>query len=372
MSLTRRIDDPTARLEIHTSDRILYKRCRRKFNWGSQLRSALHPKSAGVPTPLWFGSGFHYALEDFHGVNKHGNPISAFQEYQGNFSTDERPDNWPELEPLATGMFAHYKNWMKRRETFETLILGDRPAVEVDFHIPLPAELVGRENVFYSGTIDRMVVDDFGDVWLMDYKTVAQFDGAKLEMDQQVSAYAWAVRAALDLRVEGMIYMEFKKDFPTPPKVLKSGLLSVNRAQKTTYDLFVQAAEGQLGKHWMNREEYAEYAEWLATQEDEWGDRFIRMTKVYRNDAHLDSTFNQIIAEAREMIDPDLPIYPNPTKDCSWDCPFQAPCVATDDGSYPDEILSNGYAPESIEERHAWREKVDFQALEIGKSEGRG
>ena len=45
---------------IHTSDRITFKRCRRKWDFSSPLRQHLAPQG-GVVTPLWFGTGFHFA-----------------------------------------------------------------------------------------------------------------------------------------------------------------------------------------------------------------------------------------------------------------------------------------------------------------------
>ena len=45
-------------LGIHTSDRALFKRCRRKWAWSSPVRRGLVPVGES-PTPLWFGSGFH-------------------------------------------------------------------------------------------------------------------------------------------------------------------------------------------------------------------------------------------------------------------------------------------------------------------------
>lgn len=34
------------------------------------------------------------------------------------------------------------------------------------------------------------------------------------------------------------------------------------------------------------------------------------------------------------MIDPDLELFPNPTRDCIWDCPFREACLMEDRGHY--------------------------------------
>src|SRR3954468_7715100 len=64
---------------IRTSDRIGFKRCRRRWGWNSHLRGNLGPKEA--QNPLWFGTGMHFALEDYHGFNVYGSPTEAFKAY---------------------------------------------------------------------------------------------------------------------------------------------------------------------------------------------------------------------------------------------------------------------------------------------------
>src|SRR5690348_3014935 len=64
---------------IRTSDRSNFRRCRRRWNWQSHLRGNLTPIETA--SPLWFGSGFHYALEDFHGPRKFQHARDAFKAY---------------------------------------------------------------------------------------------------------------------------------------------------------------------------------------------------------------------------------------------------------------------------------------------------
>jgi hypothetical protein len=359
-----RVNDLSKRLEIHTSDRILFKRCRRKWDWSSQMRHGYIPIGGTIPIHFWFGSGFHFAMEDYFGYRRHETLEGALEHYVNEWPMKERPKGWEEAVELMRGMFAHYHRWQASREKFETVWLDGKPLVEVDFHVPLPEEAVGRPNVTYSGTIDRVVRDELGNVWLLDYKTAKQFDTAKLEMDPQVSAYAWAAKLIFDIEVEGMIYFQFKKDFPKEPALLKSGKFSTNKAQKTTYDLFKEALNNLYGinnpKWRKDYPEYEEYLNHLASQETLEGDKFIRFDRVARMGLHLESVQEQILMEAAEMCNPDLPIYPNPTKDCSWDCPFSSACLAKDDGSDYQYILDDKFTTESIEERNSYRDKEDW------------
>jgi hypothetical protein len=318
-----------------------------------------------VSSPLWFGSGFHFALEDFHGHNVHGGPFNAFNEYVSMFKPADRPADWEELIVLAEGMFRHYANWRKNRDTFNTVWVAKnpgeepRPLVEVEFRIPLPESLVGRPNVFYAGTMDRIVCDEYGDFWILDYKTAAQFDTSKLEMDPQVSAYCWAAKTIFDLPIQGMVFMQFKKSFPHPPKLLKStNGFSLDKSQNTTFELYKRAIDSVYGDGWEEcpkelRGKYHEFLDYLLGQETENGDKFIRFDLVRRNEFHLQSVYEQIIEEVVEMLKPDLPLYPNPTSNCVWDCPFVAPCMAKDDGGDWEYLLFENY--ERQDDRTPWR-----------------
>lgn len=365
-----RVNDLDKRLQVHTSDRSLYKRCRRKWDWGSQMRQAYIPKAGNGPIsmPFWFGSGFHYAMEDFHGYNKHGNLLNAFDYYiEESKKAKNIPVEWEEARILADGMFNHYLRWQKGRDKFETVWLDGKPLVELEFHIPLPERVVGRPNVTYSGVIDRVVKDEWNHIWLLDYKTAKVFDTAKLEQDPQVSAYMFAAKHIFNLDVEGMVYWQFKKEFPHPPALLKTGKFSLNKTQKTTYDLFKDSIKLLFGDspRWrVNHPEYIEYLNYLADQEGTNYDKYIRMDLIRRSDHHLNSVYDQIIMEAVEMANPELPIYPNPTKDCSWDCQFRSACVAKDDGSDYQSILDASFEQTTIEERNPYRDKEEWASAD--------
>ena len=64
---------------IHTSDRGLYKSCRRKWFWQSHLRMGLEGYTRA--SPLWFGSGIHFALESVHGSKFYPSGADAFSDF---------------------------------------------------------------------------------------------------------------------------------------------------------------------------------------------------------------------------------------------------------------------------------------------------
>ena len=97
-----------------TSDRGLFKACRRRWNWQSPLRGNREPLYSA--SPLWLGSGFHFALEDFHGYKHFPTAAAALQAYHDawkRFPQGELPDDELMCEAVLTngefmGVLGHF------------------------------------------------------------------------------------------------------------------------------------------------------------------------------------------------------------------------------------------------------------------------
>jgi hypothetical protein len=271
------------------------------------------------------------------------------------------PVDHEDLLELGHGILEYYPIWLSQRDEYKTLWVDGVPQVEVDFSIPIPelTEYVGKE-VRYEGTFDRVVTDPFGRLWVMDYKTAKQFDTLKLELDAQVSAYAWAAEQHYGRPVEGMIYLQFKKAYPKYPRKTSQGL-SVDKKQYTTARLFKLAlAEMGYVPGKTLPEKYVDFINYLVEQETPEGDRFIRWDLVRRNDAAKQFEYNNIVLEGMDMLDPNLRIYPNPTRDCSWDCPYRSVHLAMMDGSDWEYILEEGFRKKE-EDRRPWLSKIKWE-----------
>jgi hypothetical protein len=347
---------------IHTSDRIGFKRCRRKWAFQSPLRGHLTRKE-GSKSALWFGTGFHYALEDFHGYNNfHSNPQAAFVAYSKAFRQEHLPHDFESLVDLGLGMIDHYISWLKRREQYQTYWVDGVPQVEVRFSVPIPelSEYAG-EPVHYHGTFDRVVEDEEGRLWILDYKTAAQIDTGKLETDPQVTSYLWAGEHLYDRPIEGVIYMQFVKSFPVYPKMTKKGV-SFDKRQKTNHALYEEVLELEYGSIQKSPAGCIEMLNLLLDQEDIDSDRYIRRDLVRRNHEFRTMEGDKIVAEGYDMLNPNLAIYPNPTRDCSWDCDFRTVCLAMDDGSDWEQMLIDGY--EEKGEEIEWRHRIKLPTPE--------
>jgi len=355
-------------VRVHTSDRILYRRCRRRWNWGSPTRGFLEA-AGSPPAPLWLGTGFHFSLEDFHGWNLWGDPVAALDAYAQSFKPDELPEDWVENVELGRSMLHYYSLWYPRRSEFDTLWLNDPvtgqpvPQVEVEFEIPL-YDLWGsyhgvETEVYYVGAFDRVCVDAFGRLWITDYKTAKRIDTNKLETDPQITAYTWAgSKLYAEGLVEGVLYIQFAKQQSDAVTVLKDGNLSQNKQIATTWALYREALIQRFGSV---PPQYVNHLNYLATQENAEGDMFIKRSLVRRNAYSIAMEEAKIMAEVKEMIDTELPLYPSPDRDCFFMCPFREPCLAMDDGSDYQHLIDTMFQERT--KVPAWRNRVKWPAI---------
>lgn len=377
-------------IEIHTSDRGTYKRCRRKYEWGSTVQENLTPIGPEKDT-FFLGSGFHFALEDFFGYRRFSHPALAFAAYYDAYNRDELPDEADSLLDLAVGMLTYYvEDWLAQwPDPFETLWVGGKPQVEVEVAIDITDDLFNfglyngmpdmrwlqeemeRRNVdkiVYVTTFDKVVIDKHERIYPVDYKTAAQFDMLNLQTNPQAGAYDWSADAfytPLGFTVEGMVWQQHKKAVPERPKLVNIGKknegLSTDVRQQTTYRLYLR----EVKRHHKGivPATYAKMLGDLANMQDDYGDRYVRREVLRRNPHQREMVKAQILEEVLEMLDPGLPMYPNFTKDCSWDCPFKTPCLAKEDGMDFEHTLSTEYQAWAGY-KDDWRGKIKWPVTE--------
>jgi hypothetical protein len=77
-----------------------------------------------------------------------------------------------------------------------------------------------------------------------------------------------------------------------------------------------------------------------------------RRTRILRDRGELEAMGARLAAEALEMVDPGLPLFPNPAPEHCGGCPFVAPCLAMERGQDVAAVLEAGYrdrGPERVE-----------------------
>ena len=341
---------------IRNSEAETQATCRRKWYFSGALHRNLMPLGEPIAA-LWFGTGFHFSLEDFHGYNRFGDPRKAFTAYINAHREGELPPEWPELIDLADQMLGYYlDHWLPRRNDLETLWIDGVPQVEVRWEVPVPGTRVTA-----TGTFDRVARDPWGRLVLVDYKTYKRQDSEKLEMDRQVSTYLWAANQLYG-EVLGLYHYQFTKAKPEYPREIRGGGFSQDRSQSVTYALYHAAL---IEKYFTVPQSYVAFLNYLTQQETPDGDMLIRRTLATRSPVFLAHHALAISAQYGEMSDPNLPIYPAPGYNCKF-CPFRQPCLATDLEADAEFLLQAGYVSRS--QPVAWQARLEWPDGMVGVS----
>jgi hypothetical protein len=350
---------------ISTSDRSAFRSCRRKWNWSSHLREGLSKHEQAHP--LWFGSGMHHVLEDYHGHREYRKVEDAVQDYcqatLKHHGRENLPETFDDDMQLMLRMMHHYRYGFleaRKRDPFKTYVVGGEPQVEVpfEFEIPLPQSILDKtpyKKVIYRGLLDRVIVDDDGYLWLVDYKNVAAFTPHEhLELDSQIGAYLWAASYIYRRPVLGFIYTELRKQGVEQPRTLQSGDISTDQKQNTTHAMYRAALINKYGDgQWPAKN--VECLNHLASLEEPEADKFIRRTRVTRSPNTMRAEAQKIIAEVSDMLDPGLRIYPNPSFMCPRMCSYIEPCLEMDRGGRYRTTLENDYFQRDYTQRNDWR-----------------
>ncbi len=350
-----------------TSDRILFKRCRRLWGWTSV--NGQGRKMRTEADYFWFGTGMHYALEDFHGIQQYASPALAFKAYVVATQAANRcPATWRELELLGMGIMAYYSDLYLakgNRDPLETYVVDGVPQVEVNARIDLGIRSSDGRKLLYGFTLDRVAIDEFGQLWIVEYKSAKSFRVHHFDIDDQITAYCWCAWRLYGRPVAGVVYQQHKKSLPDMPKVLSTGKVSTDARQSTTAALYGELLSQMYGSVAKAPNQNVILYNKFVAEETEEMDRFVRRDKVERSEQQLLSFEAKLLMELEDMVNPDLPLYPNPGKDCEWGCPLQAACVAMDRGddwlSYLDAYTFT--ATTVAEEQIKWRRQLPHPSM---------
>lgn len=393
------VPDKTDILPVHTSDRAVFKRCRRKWDWSSPIRENLVPTvfSVGVNMNLWFGSGIHWALAQYYDPILHRDPVEAWiwwyeltwkggivspdaveLSYDRNpvkvekgykvrglddlvFDADEQEEEFENHRELGIKMMEHYLAYAGREDDFVVI------APEHTFSVPLGIRAIDprdgiEKDVHYRGTQDAIVQhQESGRYGILEHKTavsIAENYFRKLEKDEQCTSYMWSGEQEAKIhdleyeRIDFVIYNGLRKAYPRPPTMLDSGKFSIDRQKESpTYEMLMECIEREgLAIVIEKDERYQNYIEYIKEHGEK---QFIERKLVTRNRAEIDSCGERIRMEVYDMLGimpngeehPSLPfIYPNPTGDfLCLGCEFRVPCIARDDGSDYTQILADNF-----------------------------
>lgn len=360
------------KLILRTSDRVTFRRCREAWNFGSKIR--LDWDYVPGVEALDFGTAIHAGLEVYYDPQRwrqdrlivQQESILAFSEcmvdWRRRLKHSEQwetiKSDWESLDQLGRGMLNHFFIWAPKNDFY-----WEPEKVEIEFEVPIPVRYAtilppfvsdkegnllkyeagsGFLPVVYQGRIDLIVCDKRnGKYYIVDHKTTGQFGSYEhLELDTQVSSYAWAIKKIIGIDIAGVIFQELKKKAPLKPKVLKSGALSRDKSQNTTPELYRQA----IAENGLNPAEYIDFLNELESHENE----YFRRIQVDRTSMELDIVERHVLNEALDMFG-NPRIYPNPNRFNCGSCKFHDPCVMKQDGSDWEYFLNHSLLYEKRE-----------------------
>lgn len=332
---------------LRNSERAAFKRCVMKWWWS--YREGLRP--IGTPSnALWFGTGIHLAFAEWYVPGtKRGIDLretwSAYCEEEVRFirteavrgdDIDEKIAEYVAAKELGLIMLNGYLEKYGHDENWDVI------APEQAFGVLIP-DGFGQPLIELNGTFDgvyRDLVD--GLIKLMEHKTAKQISLDHLSLDDQVGTY-WSV-AAYRLREEkligpkeslaGITYNVLRKAKPDERPVGPDGMAH-NQPTKAHY---LEAIEGKvhsginLDKLGLPRlKEIAEtngievFGDVSKVQSaPNFAREFVARTR-YEQQVQLERISNEAL-HMDMFRRGELPLYKNPTRDCSWQCDFFHMC----------------------------------------------
>lgn len=378
---------------LHNTEYASYRGCRRRWSW--IFHDGYYPTI--TPRPLEFGVAYHAAMEEYYGfylglfVNP--DPATALQLAIAKFTEtcEAQYKKYLRAIPEAVGdpeVRAEYDDRVQQGvgmlKYYFTHVAPDydkdlKPVkVEVSFEVPIKSpqgdilwckcgrcykrlitwidkqpdnqhlfrELDRKDwkglPVSYGGRIDAIMEDRQGRFWIVDWKTAMRLSGIEpganddfMWNDPQITSYCWAMWL-IGLDVAGFIYAEIKKAVPVEPEPNKTIRLgrrySVNKQLATTHDLYLKTVQENDTAAY----EQGLYDEMLEHLKE--GAIFHKRHQIHRIEDELIACGYNIWLQAKEMVNPETPIYPNPGRfHCQGmsgfsGCAYWEPCIGQNRG----------------------------------------
>jgi len=278
-------------IRIRNSEIAAFRRCRRKWlnAYVLNLTNEATPEQrfSRPPGTNATGTYAHALLEAHYGEQEQmGDAYRGGPDAVSNACYAEIPEDspfqqeWEDSLRLSEIMFDGYLEWVSAEGL-------DQGEATHGTEVSLEWEIM--PGVFVTGKIDRIVHDTTWDRYIIeDYKTVQTLEkGPQFQVDTQLLTY---------------VLLANKNGIPCND-ARHTMLRRVKRSAKAKPPFYGRAE---------------------VTFSDE---------QLRRHEQALMSTVKEMLKVRAWYGDEPGLCYPNPTKDCSWDCPFIQICAAHDDGS---------------------------------------
>ncbi len=319
------------------------------------LRDYLDCRRAGRMREYWtssdfqealvFGSAIHAGLEVFYqnwpnidlGLERGRDAITKYFTDDVIAGLGHRATNvMPQIDQIYTTVWAIFHNYVDH-ERVDPLIPEGAELLWVEKRLTAPA----IEGTALSGQIDLAYLLN-GKLTLVDHKTSGKgLDQASLDVDEQLTAYAYLAYHNTKILPDQIIYNVIMKSAPQPPIVLQSGKLSVAKDQATTPGLYRQAIAD------LNISPDPKYAEYIEYLEQVGWSRFFKREDTRRTQLELDHFGNYMKLKVRDVAEslygPWELAYPAPSIYRCGYCQYLGPCKSMMAGEDWEAVLDSKF-----------------------------
>ena len=348
---------------IRSSDRKMFKCCRRAWDLGSRSRQNYEPVQ---PTQAFdFDKAMHEALALYYfpGMWEWNREVVIPMVLEGFIrSMQEQRDRclkrralsaeeeqaWNEHLEIGESILVHYSEWAPATDRFEPI----RVAPDFEVNIPDPT-LPGQDLVApgstpvvpirYRGRFDALAMDGHDAYWIIEHRIGEAFaDLDLLLLDEQSVAACWAWQIFCPgMRIAGVIYNELRKAVP-----VRLGATALPARSVLTQQGALKRRTPPAQLRGLYRKAVQEPEKRIEQQ----GNEFFRRTQIARSQNELESAGRQIALEVFEIADPQLRLYPNPVWENCSRCDYRQPCKAMYEGTDAAAILATSYRKRSDDE----------------------
>ena len=334
---------------LRTSERSSFKRCRQKWYWG-QVEGLRSPRSKPA---LDFGTLVHDSMQLFYlpGIKRGVRPAITFArlyEEHGSFTMNEYDENdnrtSRDAGELGVAMLEAYYEKYGKDDEIEII------APEMPFRILMKD--VGGQPFWYVGRFDALGIwRPTNAPFIFEHKTGSERKKKALGLDEQTGTY-WAFAPEY---VRTLIKQKLVRKL-SPHVELE--MMLYNFMGKRMPDIRPVNADGmRLNKNGtVSKRQPQEQFERIPVYRDE-DDRRVIVKRI-----RAEAFENRLVRSGK------LPVYKNPTDDCTWDCQFFDMCELHESGSdwraYRDQmyIMTDQYKEYAEDLGH--KSPADF--MEVG------
>lgn len=327
---------------ITPADRALFKRCRRAWDFGARARLNYVPIDS--PPTIDIDRALHEALAVYYypGMWDWDRAIvlplarQAFRrsmDAQWAHLPPERRTEWERHVEQGERLLDAYFCWAPSVDDFAPI----QVETDVDVYLPDPSRpgeaLVDPQAgpVQYQCRVELLAIDADDAYWVIDHR-IGDGDWVELDhlvLDEQALSWCWAWREFYQgMRVTGTIYNELHLNAPLPqspaPRQARTQPSPVTQHRRT-YKPPPSEPSDSVDRIRVEHESA------------------FRRTRIWRSDAELENVEARVAEEARDMLDPELRLYPNPSVDNCAVCDYRRPCKALNDGADVHAVLAEGY-----------------------------